>query len=256
MGMTFGHMAQLGREVQAAGERGVVASSAPYYSRLKFRAEGVEVTGVFTYTFTKGTELLAFGYAKTDNVQGTDEGIGTAQKATKADTNLSNKGSTLAGQKVLIQGLSVITQGETDYEAARLLLPEVSVTLSLNGDEQSITLGTPINIPGIGGLYGLGATGILEPALADAHTYARLGANGMPFSDNFRRVPEGYIWMPQGGKDGNMVIKFKIERDVVIVATERAAATGILPFDPPAIIEVDLMAHLICMAISNQSVNV
>ena len=255
IGLTGAQIANIGPAIQQAADRGTIANSAPYFSRCFFDAARVGA-GPFTYTIPAGTERRVFGYAKGGVVQGTRNGV--ALEATSADTNLVQPGQTLAGQIVLIQGVSCLVQPGSDFELARLLLAEMSVNISTNGDTQSLFMGTPLNLPGIGGLFGLGNTALLEPPLnvGAPGQWAKLGANGEPLSDNFRRVPEGLIWRPAGNSDSNLVIKLRTERAVVAnaVAT-RAAGAGIIAYDPPAFAHVDLMFHLICVAISEASVN-
>jgi hypothetical protein len=255
IGLTGAQMAGIGPAIQAAADRGTIANSAPYYSRVFFDAARVGA-GPFTYTVNAGTERRVFGYAKGGNVQGTRDGV--TLEATAADTNLVQQGQTLAGQTVLIQGVSCMVQPGSDFELARRLLSEISVNISTNGDTQALFMGTPLNLPGIGGLFGLGSTALLEPALnGGAPTqFAKLGANGQPLSDNFRRVPEGLIWRPAGAADSNLVIKLRTERAVVVPAVAtRVAGAGILAYDPPAFVSVDLMFQLICVALSEASVN-
>ena len=251
MGLTGAQIQALGGAIESAASRSTIASSAPYYSRVFLTADTVEApVGTFTYTLPQGREVRAFGYAKTDVIEGS-----AALKATPADTNLMNKGQTLAGQTVLIQGVSILAQGLTDFEFARRAMPEVSASISLNGDNQTMEMGTPLNLPGIGGLNGWGATGVITPPLGSSSDFAKLGSNGLQTSENFRRVPEGLIWRPAGSTDGTLVVKLRVERPIVIVAVARAAAAGIAAFTPPAVLTLDLMVHLICVAVSDGSVN-
>lgn len=257
MGMTGAQASALAGVIQDAAQRNTIASSAPYYSRVLFEVPAVEAPpGTFTYGIAQGQERRAFGYAKTDPVQGMG---GAFNAATPADTNLMSKGQTLAGQTVLIQGVSVMVQPTSDFELARVFLTECSCSIGLNGDSQVMEMGTPLNLPGIGGLYGWGFSALLQPdAQAPAGTqFAKLGANGLPHADDFRRVPEGLIWRPAGHTDGTLVIKFRAERPSSVVAVARAAQANplILPFTPPAVARLDLMVHLICIAISDASVN-
>ncbi len=260
MGMSGAQVAALSGVIQDAANRNTIASSAPYYSRIFFTAAGVDGGGgSFTYDFPAGVERRAFGYAKTDPVPGAPFGPG-ASDATPADTNLMTKGQTLAGQTVLIQGVSVMVQPGTDFEAARQVLSECSVSIGLNGDSQQMEMGTPLNLPGIGGLYGWGFTGLVPPSAQSngGSEFAKLGANGVPGADNFRRVPEGLIWRPAGKTDGTLVIKFRSERRVTVgpVLSRPAQANPlILAYTPPALVKIDLMCHLICIAISDASVN-
>lgn len=262
MGMTGQQLSAIREAIATAGQRGTIASSAPYFSRVFFTADATESpAGTFNYAVAQGTERRAFGYAKTDDVPGWPTSLGAAAthgKATSADTNLMTKGQTLAGQTVLIQGLACIVQPRSDFEFARNLLSEVSISIGLNGDNQQMEMGTPLNIPGIGGLYGWGFTGLIPPALSAAagSEMAKLGSNGLPDANNYRRVPEGLIWRPAGKTDGTLVVRARVERGVAIgPVVERAAAVGIQVFDPPTQIVCDLMFHLVCIAISDQSVN-
>jgi len=257
MGMTGAQASALAGVIQDAAQRNTIASSAPYYSRVLFEVDAVEApAGTFTYTIPQGQERRAFGYAKTDPVQGMS---GAFNAATPCDTNLMTKGQTLAGQTVLIQGVSVMVQPGSDFELARQFLTECSCSIGLNGDSQVMEMGTPLNLPGIGGLYGWGFTGVLAPDAQGNATsqFSKLGANGLPHADDYRRVPEGLIWRPAGHTDGTLVVKFRAERPSSVVSVERVAQADplIFAFDPPARIKLDLMTHLICIAISDASVN-
>lgn len=263
MGMTGAQAAAVAREIQRAGERGTIASSAPYYSRVFVTAARVTDSAgppaVYSYAVAAGIERRAFGYSKTENVPGYPTSFAAAGiAATPADTNLITKGQTLAGQTFLIQGLACIVQPTSDFEFARRLLTECSVSISLNGDQQTMEMGTPINLPGIGGLYGWGATSLVEPALSEAGAsqFAKLGANGVPAADNFRRVPEGLIWRPAGKTDGTLVVKLRTERAIAYgPITSRVAASGIVAWAPASELVADLMFHLIGIAVSDSSVN-
>jgi hypothetical protein len=260
MGMTGAQAAALSGVIQDAASRNTIASSAPYYSRVFFTSAGVDGGGgSFTYTFPAGVERRAFGYAKTDPIPGAPF-LAPANEATPADTNLMTKGQTLAGQTVLIQGVSVMVQPGSDFEAAKEMLTECSVSIGLNGDSQQMEMGTPLNLPGIGGLYGWGFSRLIAPAAQNnaGGEFAKLGSNGVPGADNFRRVPEGLIWRPAGKTDGTLVIKFRSERAVVVgPVLSRAAQANplIFAYTPPASVKIDLMCHLICIAISDASVN-
>lgn len=259
MGLSGEQAAIVAAAIQDASRRSVIASSAPYFSRVFFDSEAVEApAGTFNYSLPQGTERRAFGYAKTDPVPGFPAKFGTQSNATSADTNLMTKGQTLAGQTVLIQGLACLIQPRSDFEFARNICSELSVSIGLNGDSQTMEMGTPLNLPGIGGLYGWGFTEMQTPAFDSAASsgVAKLASNGLPGADNFRRVPEGLIWRPAGKTDGSLVIKCKVERTVSMgPLVERVAAAGIQAYDPPTQVVADLMFHLICIAVGDGSVN-
>lgn len=239
--------------VPTVQDRGTVVSSMPYYSRVVF-ALARAGADPYTYTLAQGTNVRAFSYGANQDMG--SAGL-TGTLATPADTNLTTAGKTLAGQAVGIFGVSVLVNPVTDFEFLRIAAQHISVQIGLNGDDATLKLGTLLNLPSIGGLFGVGDSAIAIPPLANARQSAFLGSNGWPMSSNYRNIPEGIWWMPEGQKDSQLNIKFNAERAVVSSSiAARVAAAGVQAFTPPATIYLDFTVHLICGSTSPQSVNV
>lgn len=238
--------------VPGTQDRGRVVSTMPYFSRVRFRVARAGA-GPFTYSLAQGTNVRAFNYAVNQDMG--SAGI-AGLNATPADTNLTTAGKTLAGQAVWVFGLAVLVNPVTDFEFLRLCAHRISVQFGLNGDDATLKLGTLLNLPSIGGLQGWGNTAIKPPPLASASDFAFLGTNGVPVAQNFRQIPEGIWWMPEGATDSQLNIKFNVEETVTTGSiAARVAAAGIQAFDPPENIDLDFTVHLMTAAQRPQSTN-
>lgn len=204
-----------------------------YYSTVRFQFARTGA-GPFTWTVAAGTELRAFGYGLGQDMGGVGFPSGTSP-ATLAETNLQQASATLAGEKVRIWGMSCLLTSDSDAFLAKLLFPNLSVQLSLNGDQTVFKLGTPEIIPGGGGFNGFGDSFIQQPPLPDTYV-SRSGAmsNGLPHAGNFYPFPQPVIWSPQGETDSNLVVKIKAERAVSTTSTDRAGAAGVAAYTSPA----------------------
>ena len=240
------------RQVPQVQSRGNVVSTMPYFSRVRFRLTRAGA-GPFTYTLAQGTIVRAFSYGIAGDMA--PAGLpGTT--ATPADTNLTTAGKTLAGQAVNIFGIGVVVNPISDFGFLRLAAHRISVQVGLNGEGETLRLGTLLNLPGIGGLQGWGNSDIVIPDLSAARGFAFLGTNGVPVAQNYRAIPEGLWWMPEGAKDSQLTIKFTCEEAVATGSiAARAAATGVQAFDPPTSIDLDFTVHLLTASQSPQSVN-
>lgn len=241
------------QRVPGVQDRGNVVSTMPYFSRVRFAISRAGADP-YTYTLSAGTNVRAFNYGV--NTDMGSAGI-SSYNATPADTNLTTAGKTLAGQAVNIFGVAILVNPVTDFEFLRLAAHRISVQIGLNGDDATLKLGTLLNLPSIGGLQGWGNTSIKPPPLASADNFAYLGTNGVPVAQNFRQIPEGIWWMPEGSKDSQFNIKFNCEEAVVTSSiAARTAAAGIQAFTPPATIYLDFTVHLMTASQSPQSANV
>jgi hypothetical protein len=197
-----------------------------YYSTVRFQAT---VAAGFTYTFAQGLELRAFGYAVGQDMGPVGFPSGTTP-ATLADTNLQKPGETVAGETVTVYGISLLLTSDSDAQLAKMLWPNISCLLSLNGDNQVFKLGTPEFIPQAGGLCGFGDSYVVTPSLAESlSTRSGVLNNGLAQVANFFPFPEPIIWRPSGNADSALIVKLKVERPVVyttLVAADRAAVAG------------------------------
>jgi hypothetical protein len=203
----------------------------PYYSKIKFVAERVgDAPGPYTYVVQRGLEIRAFSYRV--NGDKVSAGFTAADgPANRSDTNLTNVNQTTGGQNVLIHGIALqllpaglhLADGEAaagvsqrlrlaDHRFVAALWEAVSVTLSLNGDENLFRLGVMGMLPGAGGVAGSSEDGSGRNALNATQKDLGFATNGWPVRSNFFRVPEGLIWRNQSNADANFNLVFTVER--------------------------------------------
>lgn len=209
-------------------------TSWPYYSKVKFVAPTPTAPpGPYTYTIDRGVELRAFSYGVQQPFQAA--GFTAADgNATISDTNLTVANQTTGGQNVLIHGIALqlmpsslhLDNGQplprrvrrADYAFASALWDNVSVELSLNGDENRFRLGTMGMLPGAGGLTG-GGQDLSGRTSADAgQKDIEFPTNGWPVRSNFFRVPEGLIWRNQSNADSMLNIIFTVQNQIDILS--------------------------------------
>lgn len=248
------------RRAQMAQVRGQERTSTwnKYYSRVAYAFTRTSTGGgtTFTYTVNSGTERSAFGYAigqdmATAGLSGTT--------ATAADTNLVKAAETIAGENLLVYGVSIYLTEDSDVELAKALWPLTSVTLQMNGGQENFRLGLPAMIPCAGGLTGIGNTKVRTPALNESYV-SRSGAvsNGAPFVENFLPFPQPIYWTNGGERDSNLVLRFRNERAVAVVSEtqDRAAAAGVSAWTAAADgVTVQFIVHLHSRQLSARSVN-
>lgn len=224
------------RQLEAAVARAKrVSTWNKYYSKVRFQF-ALTGAGPFVYTCPAGTEQRAFGYSFGQDMSAVGFPAGT--NATLADTNLQQAGVTNAGETVLVYGISLQLCETSDPTLAALLWPNLSVALSLNGDQTSFKLGTAAMVPGSGGLHGQGLSLVAAPAIAEPIA-SRVGSvsNGVPSVSNFYPIPEPVVWAASGSPDSNLIIKLRCERAAAYttqLAADRAAAAGIMAWTHPA----------------------
>lgn len=231
-----------------------------YYSRVRCQASVSTGATGYTYTFQGGTELRAFSYAIGQAMDGV--GFPSATIATAADTNLIKASETISGENVSMYGLSVLLDSDSDAGLAQVLAPNVSVTVSMNGDQNAYRLGNVQTIPGGGGLYGFGESRVEVPALnASVQQISGALANGLPHSDDFYPFPQPVLWSSAGRADSTFIVKLRVERTVSFSTTEldRAAAAGVAAWTHPTPPErgtyVGFTVHLFSRQISPRSQN-
>lgn len=215
----------------------------PYYSSVCFRAmqedlldsKGKKIGG--SYRFARGELRRAFAYARGQDGQiaGFTTGVAPAVVdglMTLAETNLVKAHETIGGQQVQIDGLAIfckpaMTDGQRFMQARLLaqIATNVSVQLSVNGDENLFPLGTIQQIPGAGGLVGVGLDELAFKELKlDKELICDVGPGTFPFAangwqtrGNYYRLPSGVIWNPAGNADSMLNVVFTVERNFAVV---------------------------------------
>jgi len=214
-----------------------------YHSKVRFQS-AISGAGPFTYTIAAGTQMLAFGYAKGADMgpAGFVGGGGTPaagnRTAKDCDTNIIKASETNAGEKVVIFGLSIMIDADSEPELVKQWVKNTSVVLSLNGDALIFRLGTVAMIPGAGGLSGNGQSLIaLAPNDQGQQPFSGAVNNGEPFVDNFYPLPEPIEWNPAGANDSTLVVKLTTDQVCTFVTSysaDRAAAAGGASVQPVA----------------------
>lgn len=229
-----------------------------YYSVVRFQAAVSVVSTTTTLTFVVG-DLRPFAYAINDPLTqaGFDSSFGAA---TIADTNLVTKSQTIAGEQVQVGGLSLMPSSVTDIGLWKQLVANIGVQISMDGAAHTYRLGRPDMIPASGGTTGTGYTPTLTPALASSQAFDSGFSNGWPVIDNYLPFPEPLIWTSAGQTDSNFNVVLSLVRQVVVVETARAAASGVAAFSPPTAAGqfgtfVDFMVRLHCNQSGARSVN-
>jgi hypothetical protein len=213
-----------------------------YYSRVRL------VSSVLTanaYIAAAGPQVTAFGYGK-----GQDMAAGgvAGTNATACDTNILQANQTLAGETVVVQGISIILLGQSDANFAKQLDQNVSVAIVLNGTTV-YRMGIPSMIPGCGGLYGASES-ISVVSDLQSQVGRQIGAlsNGVPMASNFFPLPGPMIWNPAGKGDSNFAVQLVIERTTTTWAgfggvtraaiADVATVNGVAPYTAPTAAQV------------------
>jgi hypothetical protein len=231
-----------------------------YHSRVRLQSAFAETASGYDYTFSAGTELRAFSYAIGQDMQGV--GFPSGYTAQPNDTNLIKGSETISGENVLIYGLSCLLDSDTDAQLAQVVAPNVSVTVALNGDQNSYRMGNVQLVPGGGGLYGFGQSNVEVPALnASVTNISGALANGLPSADNFYAFPQPILWTASGRADSTLIVKLRVEHACTYSTTQkdRAAASGVAAWTHPTPPErgtyVGFSVHLFSRQISPRSQN-
>lgn len=260
---------------QTYGAGQIAVLPLPYWSTVRFqstRAAGPPVT----FSVAAG-ERKAFAYAIGQSLQiaGFNAAYGNA---TEAETNLLRQSETRDNADFWIWGVACNVSNDSEPALAARIFRDTSVRISLNGTTQ-IPLGRLEMFPGAGGLYGTGRSAIKVPNILDIGGSAvdnGAGApypfyqNGDPMAGNFFRLNQPFKWASVGnsGADSSLVVSFILQRAFTETAglarAAVAAGTANYPaglFTPPAAdgdlgTYVDIIVHLIGVAVAQRSVNV
>lgn len=187
-----------------------------YYSRIRLPANTV-VTSTGVITGSQGKVSRAFSYGIGQDMAPALAGT-TGTTAQLSDTNLLTANQTVSAESVLIEGISLILLSTSEPLYALSLDPNTSVQLILNGTTK-YPLGIPSMIPGCGGLFGAGVSGVAQPLAEAAFTTVSFANNGMPLAQNYFHLPEPTAWMSTGSNiDTNLNLVFTIENSVTTPA--------------------------------------
>ena len=252
----------------------------PYYSSVCWRAlpvlDSLEGSPIgWHYAFERGEVRRAFSYGRGQD--GVNAGFTPAIDGpmTLAETNLVKAHETIGGQMVQIEGIAIfIKPAMTDglrFVQARLLAQiatNVSIQLSVNGDENMFALGTLQQVPCAGGIVGVvnDDLSFIPSLTAGGGVVSNIGApmpfgqNGWATRGNYYRLPSGVIWQPTGNADGMLNVVFTNERHFQVYTggtpeREQDFAVGgefREPFKPDAV-GVILTVQLIAQVVSQRT---
>jgi hypothetical protein len=230
-----------------------------YYSIVRFQA-AVNVSAPTTTLTFATQEQKPFSYRIGDQLSVAGFDPATSGTATDAETNLVKAGETVAGEQLAVLGISLMPSSVTDIGLWKQLCANMSVTVSMDGDANRYRLGRPDMIPGAGGTFGGGITPTVLPGLAESVAVDSSFSNGWPTIDNYYPFPSPIMWTPSGETDSNFNIVLKLVRQLTVVETARAAASGVAPFTPPTAAGqfgtfVDFMCRLHSVQVAPRSVN-
>lgn len=206
------------------------------YSTVIFVAERTgDDPGPYTYVIEKNDDVRAFSYGVGDvpTKAGWHKDWGPA---TWSDTNLLNKSSTRGGETMIIYGISceilpggiyatgrepgskarAFGKSYTDARLVSQLVTNCSVALTVNGDQNFRRLGTLGNIPSAGGMFGAGVDHTAVQPLEGGRPTFHFMSIGRPAHDNMLRLPEGFVWQPQGNDDSMLELLVDPTREIVI----------------------------------------
>jgi hypothetical protein len=217
-----------------------------YYSRVRFTADTLAAN---VYSLAAGGYVQAFGYGRNQDMAAA--GL-AGVRATPADTNILTANQTIAGEMVLIEGVSIIMLAQSDANFAKRLDQTVSVKIKTNGTTEYL-LGIPSMVPGCGGLFGSSEAWSVTPSIPDALSRS-VGAlsNGIPHSSNFMPLPEPMLWSSAGKGDSTFNVELKVEYAAATIAQFGSAARSAIAdyqqaYTPPTAAQtfVDYMIVLV-----------
>lgn len=207
-----------------------------YYSIVRFSGTvSGGGGGPTTVTWQGGTELRPFSYRINDPL--TSAGFPASfGLATQAETNLVKSSETLAGEQLLIYGVSLMPSLTTDSGAWAWVTDNMSVVVSMDGDQRRYRLGRPMMVPASGGSYGV-AFSFVTPGQAGVFS------NGNPQIDNYYPFPEPIVWTSSGETDSNFNLILRLERGVALTSPTTATSPETSGVDPGAFVDVMVRLH-------------
>jgi hypothetical protein len=219
-----------------------------YYSVIRFSGT-VSVVGANTLvTWQGGTELRPFSYRIGDPLvtAGFPATFGPNAQATQADTNLVKASETLAGEQLMVHGISLMPSLTTDTGGWSYLSDSMSTVISMDGDQRRYRLGRPYMIPASGGSYGFPSS-VITPFAIGAWS------NGVPDIANYYPFPEPLMWTSSGQTDSNFNVVLRLERTVVVTAPTASTSPATTGIDFGAY--VDIMVRLHTSQTADRSLN-
>lgn len=230
-----------------------------YYSVVRFQAAVNVAAPTTTLTFAT-QEQKPFSYRIGDQLGVAGFDNATSGVATDAETNLVKAGETVAGEQLAVMGISLMPSSVSDIGLWKQLCANMSVVISMDGDANRYRLGRPDMIPGSAGTFGSGISPTVLPGLAESVAVDGSFSNGWPTIDNFYPFPQPILWTPSGETDSNLNVVLRLVRQITVVETGRAAASGVAPFTPPTTVGqfgtfVDFMCRLHSVQVAPRSVN-
>lgn len=227
-------------QMQKANPGNVAFKNEPYITKIRFEPTiTTDGSNNVTFTFKQGLSATGFSYGVGGSMAAAGyvaTGTGYTQ-ATAADTNLitSTGKVTNGGDMMVIDAIAFAPTPKSDPLLTNDLIAELSVSAGFNGQSSDYKLGNPLQWPGGAGLWGAARTNNILPGQADASgVFAGSVTNGIPGAGDIRWFNDPIVWMPQSrGGDGIFAFRVQVERDVVVLASARAAGTGIVAITPP-----------------------
>ena len=219
-----------------------------YYSVIRFAATVTTPGATTVVTWQGGTEIRPFSYRIGDplTTAGFPATFGPNAQATQADTNLVKASETLAGEQLLVHGISLMPTLTTDTGAWSYLNDNMSTVISMDGDQRRYRLGRPFMIPASGGSYGFPSS-VVTPFAIGAWS------NGVPDIANYYPFPEPLVWTSSGQTDSNFNVVLRLERTVAITATTASTSPVESGIDFGAY--VDIMVRLHTSQTADRSLN-
>jgi len=216
-----------------------------YYSVIRFSAAVTIAGGNTTVAWNGGTELRPFSYRIGDPLvtAGFPAAFG---QATQADTNLVKASETIAGEQLMVHGISLMPTLTTDTGAWSYLNDSMSTVISMDGDQRRYRLGRPFMIPASGGSYGFPSS-VVTPFQIGAWS------NGVPDIANYYPFPEPMVWTSSGETDSNFNVILRLERNVAIQAPTASTSPVTAGIDFGAY--VDIMVRLHTSQTASRSLN-
>lgn len=178
--------------------------------------------------------------------------------ATESETNIEKESSTNGAENVRVMGIAVQLSPDTDTEFAKRVFLNSAVRIVGAGGTPT-RLGPLSMLPGAGGIFGGGATALVEAPLAQSLRDASAPANGYPSGLNYRPLPEPLLWSATG-PDATLNVEVSVTRPIVVtLPAGRAATAGVAAYIQPTTgtygTYMDLLAILMTQSQAGRSNN-
>lgn len=227
---------------------------AGYYSTVRFagRRSGVSPNYVVT---VEATERVAFSYGVGGDMSGAGYPAGT--QATVRQTNQSKPNETRNGETFYALGMCLYLSQMSDSLLAKAVWQNAWLELVTNGSSFA-RLGPLDFIPARSGLWGVGDSALVEPALQNPSGQAFSFANSNEDSECYFAFPQDspIVWMPSGKTDSSVNLAVKLARPITFQGlADRAAAAGVAEYNVPEETFCDLTFQLVGFSLADISTN-